>query len=278
MDRHRPRPRKPKSALMSTFERDRPQAIRPVLRFPRVENVAKTEASMNVRIFILATILSAAGNATGGVPDGFMPLFNGKDLTNWRGRGHVDPRETAALSPEAKQEKQADDNENMRKHWRVERGVIVNDGQGVFLTTAKDYADFELLLDWKMVSPRSDSGIYLRGCPQIQIWDPDNPQEINNGAARGSGAMWNNNPDSNGRFPLVRADRPIGQWNQLRIRMVGDRVTVHLNDKLVVDNAVMHNYFDRKRPMFERGPIQIQTHGGEMRFRNLYLREITGDN
>jgi hypothetical protein len=90
--------------------------------------------------------------------------------------------------------------------------------------------------------------------------------------------MWNNNLESAGRFPLVRADNPIGQWNHLKIKMRGDRVTVKLNGKLVVDNAVMHNYFDRTAPMFPRGPIQIQTHGGEMQFRNIYLREINEAN
>ena len=122
--------------------------------------------------------------------------------------------------------------------------------------------------------PGSDSGVYLRGCPQIQIWDPDNSKEKKNGAEHGSGGMWNNNHGSPGRVPLVRADHPIGEWNRLKIQMQGDRVTVYLNDKLVVDDAVMHNYFDRDAPMFARGPIQIQTHGGEMQFRNIYLREI----
>jgi hypothetical protein len=58
--------------------------------------------------------------------------------------------------------------------------------------------------------------------------------------------------------------------------MVGDRVTVWLNDKLVVDNAVMENYFDRTQPVPARGPIQLQTHGGEIRWRNIFLRELTG--
>ena len=212
--------------------------------------------------------------AASGVPEGYRPLFNGRDLSGWRGLGHENPKKLAALDADSREKKQKEDNENLHQHWRVVDGIIVNDGQGVFLTTKKDYGDFELLLDWRMVHPGSDSGIYLRGCPQIQIWDPDNPNEKKNGAEHGSGAMWNNNPDSKGRFPLVRADNPIGEWNRLKIHMQGDRVTVYLNDKLVVDDAVMHNYFDRNEKMFPRGPIQIQTHGGEMQFRNIYLREM----
>ena len=229
---------------------------------------------MKATLLIIAAMVPIAGNADGAPPAGFTPLFNGTDLSGWRGRGHEDPRKSAARDPAAKQKKRTADNDNMRQHWHVKDGVIINDGQGVFLTTEKDYADFELLLDWKMVHPGSDSGIYLRGCPQIQIWDADNPREKKNGAEHGSGGMWNNNPGSKGRFPLVRADNPIGDWNRLKIQMQGDRVTVYLNDKLVVNDAVMHNYFDRGKPMFERGPIQIQTHGGEMQFRNIYLREI----
>ena len=207
-------------------------------------------------------------------PQRFSALFNGRDLSGWEGRGHENPQQYAALDAEAREKKQIADNHNLHSHWRVEDGVIINDGKGVFLTTDKEYGDFELLLDWRMVHPGSDSGIYLRGCPQIQIWDPDNAKEKKNGAEHGSGGMWNNNPDSEGRFPLVRADKPIGQWNRMKIRMLGDRVTVHLNGKLVVDNAVMHNYFNRNAKMFPRGPIQIQTHGGEMQFRNIYLREM----
>jgi len=210
-------------------------------------------------------------------PAGFTALFNGHDFSGWRGLGQNDPRELKALSSEERTEKQAKDNKDLAKHWRVEDGEIVSDGHGVYLTTDKDYGDFELLVDWKIVHPGGDSGIYLRGCPQVQIWDPHSEKAIKHGADKGSGALWNNNPDSPGRFPLVKADRPIGQWNTMRIKMVGDRVTVYLNDQLTVDDAVMHNFFDRESPMFATGPIQLQTHGSEIRFRNVFLREIKSD-
>ncbi|MCE9552990.1 MAG: DUF1080 domain-containing protein [Planctomycetes bacterium] len=203
---------------------------------------------------------------------GFMALFNGKDLSGWHGLGHFDPRQLAKMTAEERAKKLAADNTDMRKHWRVEGGEIVSDGHGVFLTTDKDYGDFELKLEWKMVAPGGDSGVYLRGSPQVQIWDPANAREKKNGADKGSGGLWNNNADNPGRFPLVKADRPIGEWNTMAIRMVGPKVTVHLNDKLVVDNAVLDNFWDRKSPMFPTGPIQLQTHGSEMRFRNVFIR------
>ena len=151
----------------------------------------------------------------------------------------------------------------------------MSDGHGVHLATARDYGDFELYVDWLMVSPNGDSGIYLRSFPQVQIWDPvQSPRSPANGAAKGSGALWNNNPDNPGRFPLVKADNPVGQWNTLRIRMVGTKVWIWLNGKQTVDGQVLDNYFDRAQPILPRGPIELQTHGSEIRFRNVFVKEL----
>ena len=210
-------------------------------------------------------------------PQGFTNLFNGKDLTGWRGRQQdFSPYVEAKLTPEALAERQKAWNADRDLHWSVDTaaGEIVSDGKGVYLTTEKDYADFEFHVDWKMMSPNGDSGVYLRGFPQVQVWDPDNPREVKNGAPRGSGALWNNNPDNPGRWPLVKADNPVGQWNTFRIRMIGNRVSVWLNDKQTVDNQVMDNYFNRAEPVLPRGPISLQTHGSEVRFRNVYVKDM----
>lgn len=207
-------------------------------------------------------------------PTGFVAIFNGKDLTGWCGRKQCDPVEFNHLKESERHELQVAADADLAKHWRVDDGEIVNDGHGVFCTTEDDYGNFELLIDWKMVESGTDSGIYLRGCPQVQIWDPGNKPQWEHGAQLGSGGLWNNNPGTPGKDPLVRADRPVGEWNTLQILVKDDRVTVHLNGHLVVDNAVMHNYWNRKIKLYERGPIQLQTHGGEMRFRNVYLRRI----
>ncbi len=200
-------------------------------------------------------------------PPGFKALFNGKDLSNFKGLllgKYQNPIERAKLSKEqlATEQKKAD--ESMREHWNVEDGVIVFDGKGRSLSTAKDYGDFEFYVDWK-IKPKGDSGIYLRGTPQVQIWDP---------ALRniGSGGLFNNkNHPSN---PLVLADNPVGEWNTFYIKMVGDRVTVKLNGKLVVDNVVLENYWDRNRPIFSSGPIELQNHGNTLYFRNIYIKEL----
>ena len=203
-------------------------------------------------------------------PAGFVPLFNGTDLTGWKGLV-ADPPKRAKMKPEELAEAQQQADEQIRQHWRVADGQIVADGHGPHLCTSRDYADFELWLDWK-ISPGADSGIYLRGAPQVQIWDPTGgyaPAKV------GSGGLYNNQKHVS--LPLVKADRPAGEWNTFYIQMIGERVTVRFNGQLVVDRVPMENYWERGRPIYPSGQIELQTHGGEVRFRNLFIREIPGD-
>lgn len=210
-------------------------------------------------------------------PPGFEPLFNGVDLDGWWGCGTEDPRAWMALDPERLAEKKQNSLRDIQAHWSVEDGVLINDGSGLYLTTERDYGDFELLLEYRTVAG-ADSGIYLRGIPQVQIWDTTEAGgKWNIGADKGSGGLWNNSAGAAGKDPAVLADRPFGEWNHFRIVMVGERVTVWLNERLVVDHARMENYFDRSRPIPATGPIQLQTHGGEIRWRNVYLREIESE-
>lgn len=214
--------------------------------------------------------------ATVAPPPGFTALFNGKDLSGWRGGDTFDPRKLDAMSATDRANKIAEWTRTMKEHWRAENDELVNDGQGAYATTEKDYGDFELLLEYKTVA-KADSGIYLRGVPQVQIWDFTEKEKFNLGADKGSGGLWNNSPGAPGKDPLALADKPFGEWNQFRIVMVGSRVSVWLNDKLVVDHAILENYYDRKTPVPLKGPIELQTHGGEIRWRNIFLREIPAD-
>lgn len=212
-------------------------------------------------------------------PAGYTNLFDGKDLSGWRGRKQdYSPYAEAKLTPDELTSMQAQWNDDMKMHWSVDqaKGEIVSDGHGVYLTTDKNYGDFEMYVDWLMVNHNGDSGIYLRTYPQVQIWDPDNPNEVKNGAPKGSGALWNDNPDNPGKWPLVKADNPVGQWNTFHIKMIGTRVWVWFNGQQTVDGAVMDNYFDRTMQILPTGPIELQTHGSEIRFRNIYIREISG--
>ena len=206
----------------------------------------------------------------------FITLFNGQDLAGWHGQETADPRKFAALSGDEKAKQLARDAEDLKEHWRVENHEIVNDGQGVYLTTDKDYGDIELCVDFK-IGPKGDSGVYLRGTPQVQIWDFTEPSYANLGADKGSGGLWNNSPGNPGKDPLTLADNPVGQWNSFRIIQTGARTTVYLNGKLVVDHAILENYWDRANPIPARGPIQLQTDGSEIRWRNIKVREIPGE-
>ena len=214
-------------------------------------------------------------------PAGFVALFNGKNLDGWWGLKTEDPAKWMALSSEQLAAKKKSSIEDIHKHWTVEDGVLVNDGHGLYLSTEKNYGDFELLVDYKTVA-KADSGIYLRGVPQVQIWDTTKEGgKWNLGADKGSGGLWNNPKGGAGKDPKVLADKPLGQWNSFRIIMLGDLVTITLNDKLVVDKAPLNNFWDRKtpiekrKPLIKEGPIQLQTHGGEIRWRNIYLKELS---
>lgn len=197
---------------------------------------------------------------------GFQPLFNGKDLTGWQGLVE-NPLTRAKMPKEELERKQAAADAKLSESWSVKDGMICFTGSGDNLCTTRPYGDVELLVDWK-ISKEGDSGIYLRGSPQVQIWDTS---RVDVGAQVGSGGLYNNTVNRN---PLVVADNPIGEWNTLYIRMVGERVTVYLNGALVVDNVVMENYWDRKIPIFPEGPIELQAHGTELAFRNIYVREL----
>ena len=208
-------------------------------------------------------------------PAGYVAIFNGKDLAGWRGASTEDPAKRLALPEEERAKKDKASIEDIHKHWTVQNGELVNDGHGLYLTTEKDFGDFELLLEYKTVA-KADSGIYLRGMPQVQIWDyTKEGGKWDRNADKGSGGLFNNPKGEPGQLPLVLADKPFGEWNSFKIRMVGEKVTVHLNDKLVVDNAKMHNYFAKDKPVPATGPIQLQTHGGEIRWRNLFIKELS---
>ncbi|MGH7946557.1 MAG: 3-keto-disaccharide hydrolase [Opitutaceae bacterium] len=245
---------------------------------------------MKITTSLVALILGASLLPAAPPPPGFTPLFNGKDLAGWRGGETFDHRKLLDLSAADRAGQLAKWTATMtevnpktgKPHWHVEGDELVNDGRGAYASTIRDYGDCELLLEYKTVAG-ADSGIYLRGVPQIQIWDITQPSQAKDPKIRrhlGSGGLWNNPAGAPGRDPLVAADKPLGQWNTVRVIMVGSRVSVWLNDKQVVDHAILENVFDAKlpagqrRPIPSHGPIQLQTHGGEIRWRNLFIREI----
>ena len=210
------------------------------------------------------------------VAEGFQSLFNGENLDGLHGWTHAAMQQSKDTTAEELRKRTEEWTADAKKHWSVDSGELVNDGHGAYLATDGEYRDFELLIEYKTVAG-ADSGIYLKGCPQVQIWDFTDPGKFHIGADLGSGGLWNNSSGRPGKDPFVLADRRLGEWNSFRIVQVGSRTSVWMNDLLVVDNVIMENYFDRGAPLPLSGPIVLQTHGGEIRWRNLAIRELTSE-
>lgn len=207
-------------------------------------------------------------------PKGFTPYFQGQasDLANWKGVTTAEkfdnPLVRQAATPEKRAEMQKVADKEMREHWHIRNGNLFFDGYkgGYSLATNKDFEDFELWADWRIMSITGDSGLYLRGAPQVQIWDAHNQWNI------GSGGLYNN--QKNPSKALEIADRPVGDWNRFHVIMKGDKVTVWLNGRLVVDNVTLENYWDRKRPIFPKEQLELQCHGDPIEWRNIFIREL----
>ncbi len=217
----------------------------------------------------------------------YTSLFNGKDLSHWK-------------IPEG-------DN----GHWKVLDGVIDYDALSEApgdksLWSEKSYGDFTLQVDWKIKrttglydvptvlpdgsykldvdgkkivtpTPNADSGIYLRGTGkcQVNIWC----WPIGSGEVYGYRNKQDDPVIRAGVTPKVHADNPVGEWNTFEITMKGDRLTVVLNGKTVIENAQLPG-----APA--EGPIGLQHHGGMkkdgeyspasslVQFRNIYIKEL----
>jgi hypothetical protein len=233
-----------------------------------------------VRLAAIAMVVALAAPAArtedNKPPAGFTALFNGKNLEGWK--GHTTMAERAKLKPEALAKLQIERTKAALEQWSVKDGAIhltpPKKGAGVSLVTEKDYGNFELFLDWK-IEKNGDSGIYLRGQPQVQIWDSENtPGARGVDKNSGSGGLWNNPAGDKAKIPLKKADKPVGQWNTFHITVKGDEVTVELNGVLVVDKGKLMNYWERGKPVPAKGPIELQFHGDPLWFKNIYIKEL----
>ena len=226
----------------------------------------------NVRVKFVDEGYTLAADGKAEAPAGFTSLFNGKDMANWRGmtmdekfhwtevRNEMPPEKVAKLQAKA--------DELMKEHWSVRDGVLFFDGLpgGYSIAAAKDYGDVEVIADWRLLRVYGDSGFYLRGVPQVQIWDPN----MWNGL--GSGGLWNN---AEGTFAAsVCADNPIGDWNRCRMRLVGDRISVWLNGEKVVDDVKYENCRYPGQPIPKVGRFELQCHGDPVEFRNIFIKEL----
>ena len=210
-------------------------------------------------VAIGATEAKPARLANEKVPDGFTSLFNGKDLTGWKSTGKMD-------------------------QWTAEPGLIVcKGGGGGWLLTEKEFGDFEIRCEYRWEKVGGNSGVALRtpmkGDPayvgmEIQLIDDENWAKIHGGKLadwQNTGAIYNVQP------PKLQANKPVGEWNSIRIVASGRKVTVVLNDKDLV-NANLDDYKDKyeKHPGLtrEKGHTGFQSHDGRVEFRNIYIKEL----
>jgi hypothetical protein len=234
---------------------------------------------------IASLLILSAGPLLAQTPEGYVSLFNGRDLSGWK-------------APEG-------DN----GHWKVIDGVIDYDARSEAsgrkdLWTEKNYRDFSLRIDWRFKSapfkykgsilmldgsekldetgkpivvefPDADSGILLRGGPQVNIWC----------WPAGSGELWSVRRDKNlppalraAATPKLHADRNIGEWNTFEIALVGEQVNIVLNGQRVIENAAIPG-------IAPQGPIGLQHHGNWngsqwtgppslIQFRNVFIKEL----
>ena len=226
----------------------------------------------NVRIKFVDANYSLADVGRAETPVGFTSLFNGIDMSGWRGmtmeaKFHR-PEIRDRMSAEKLAELQDKADRLMKAHWSVRDGVLFFDGLkgGYNIAAVKDYGDVEIIVDWRLLRVYGDSGFYLRGIPQVQIWDPN----MWNGL--GSGGVWNN---SSASFAATEcADNPIGDWNRCRMRMIGDRISVWLNGTKVVDDVQYQNCWVPGAPIPAVGRFELQCHGDPVEFRNIFIKEL----
>lgn len=237
-------------------------------------------------VFVLSLTITGCSNELQApskpAGQGWKSLFNGKDLTGW-------------VAPKGEHT------------WQVIDGVLDYEAKGGNLTTEKEFADYVLDFEWrfkmttgkpynaKVFNPdgtqktdadgkpmtvpiaNADSGILVRGSgnSQVNLWC----------WPCGSGQLWSYHKDSDskirkGALPKVNADKPVGQWNTMRITMKGETITVVLNGKTVIENSRMPG-------IPEKGPIVLQHHGGYnektkkwspasalIQFRNIWIKEL----
>jgi hypothetical protein len=210
-------------------------------------------------VFVVASPHSARTDDKN-VPEGFTPLFNGKDLTGWR----------------------VNEGGNLEV-WGAENGVLfVKGGGGGWLMTDKEYSDFELRLDFKMPE-KGNSGVAIRcalkGNPhleagmEIQLLDDEYHRRTlpDLKVSQLTGSVY----DIQG--PAVDALKPIGQWNSMRIVAKGRQLSVELNSVKTVDinlDKYQNKVKTHKGMLNEKGHLGLQSHDGRVEFRNLYVKEL----
>jgi hypothetical protein len=176
--------------------------------------------------------------------EGWVTLFNGKDLTGWQN----------ARQPGGENK------------WSVENDAMTNGEHGNDIGTVEQWKDFELRIQYKTVV-KGNSGVYLRGRIEIQVLDSTGNAKPGNGD---DGAVY-------GQFaPLVNASKPIGEWNQLEVKLVGNELTAKLNGKVIHDKQRLSEVTGGALPggLTDKGPLMLQGDHGKVWYRDIQIRPI----
>ena len=202
---------------------------------------------------------AAAANAFDSGSAGFVPLYNGKDLSGW------------------------EDQNGKIEAWEAHGEILscVKRGGG-WLRTTKVYSDFVLRVDYRL-PPGGNSGVGLRFPPkgdpahvgmEIQILDDPAPVYKNIIAAQHTGSIYYQASAKQG------AAKPAGEWNHYEITCLGPHVKVVLNGETVTDVSV--DQFTKGAgghlPLADRpkiGYVGLQSHETRVDFRNIELKDLT---
>jgi hypothetical protein len=178
---------------------------------------------------------------------GFHPLFNGRDLAEWKLR-HPDGHQS----------------------WSVKDVLLINTVKpgehGTDLVTEDKFWNFTVRYEYK-IPKGANSGFYLRGRHEIQILDD---YAAGKPAPGGNGAIYNF------KAPDQFASKPAGEWNTVEATIIGDKITVTLNGvkihvAVACDRATGSEIDDR---VSESGPNFLQGDHGSVTFRNIRIKEL----
>jgi hypothetical protein len=135
-------------------------------------------------------------------------------------------------------------------NWILADGMLVCIGEGSDLATEADFDDFEMSVEFSLPS-KCNSGIFLRDQYELQLLDNEFRDQKNQPARPGSacGAIWGKSP------PKVNAYVGPNRWNKLYVRIVGDKVSARLNNKVILEDVVLAN---EQESLTALGPLRIQ--------------------
>jgi hypothetical protein len=206
------------------------------------------------------SLFALARSAEKDIPEGFEPLFDGKDLKGWKAYG------------------------GKMEAWGVDKGLLFTTGSGGgWLLTDKEYGDFELRLEYRWEKPGGNSGVAVRAPLtrdvstkgiEIQLIDDASYEKIHNyklKPAQHTGSIYGVVPPS--KLP----GKEPGEWNKMRIVAKGRKITVELNGETVTDaNLDDYKAHNEQHPglLRAKGHLGVQSHGGRVEFRNLFLKPL----